>query len=111
MIIYIPVSFCDEDYTPSWTGNNAYATVTIRGIFDSKELAMRAIKNWQCADDCNILVREIENKNAKCFRIDYEDGCFSVWEDKYGGYGLNEVVDEEYSAVWDEFQQLGVTDY
>ena len=111
MIIYIPASFCDEDYTPSWTGNNAYPTVTIRGIFDSEELAMKAIKNWHCEDDCNILVREIESENAERFRIDYEDGCFSVWEDKYGEYGLNEVVDEEYSAVWDEFQQLGVTDY
>ena len=111
MIIYIPASFCDEDYTPSWTGNSAYPTVTIRGIFDSEELAMKAIKNWHCEDDCNILVREIENENAECFRIDYENGCFSVWEDKYGEYGLNEVVDEEYSAVWDEFHQLGVTDY
>ena len=111
MIIYIPASFCDEDYAPSWTGNNAYPTVTIRGIFDSEELAMKAIKNWQCEDDCNIVVREMENKNAGCFRIDYENAYLSVWEDKYGEYGLNEVVNEEYSAVWDEFQQLGVTDY
>lgn len=111
MIIYIPASFCDEDYAPSWTGNNTYPTVTIRGIFDSEKLAIEAIEGWRYEDDCNILVREIENENAACFCIDYEDAYFSVYEDKYGEYGLNEVVDEEYSAVWDEFRRLGITDY
>lgn len=72
---------------------------------------MKAIKDWCCKDDCNILVKEIENENAECFCIDYEDAYLSVWEDKHGEYKLNEIVDEEYSAVWDEFQQIGVTDY
>ena len=37
MTFYIPASFNDADYAPSWTGNRTYPTVTIRGIFDSME--------------------------------------------------------------------------
>lgn len=111
MIIYVPVSFCDEDYRPSWTGNNTYSTATIRGIFDSEKLAIESIKGWNCEDDCDILVREIENDKAECFDIDYEDGYFSVYEYEHGSYKLNKIVDEEYSAVWDAFHQLGVTDW
>lgn len=30
MYIYMPVSLDPRDYRPSWTGNNTYATATIR---------------------------------------------------------------------------------
>ena len=111
MKIYIPAYFCDEDYSPSWTGNDAYETVTIRGIFDSKELAINSIQDWCCKDDCEILEQEIEDENAECFSLDYDNACLSVFANEYGYYNLNEIVDEEYSEVWDEFNSLGVTDY
>ena len=111
MKIYIPAYFCDEDYSPSWTGNYAYQTVTIRGIFDIKELAINAIQDWCYKDYCEILEQEIEDENAECVSLDYDNACLSVYVDKYGGYNLNEIVNEEYSVVWDEFNSLGVTDY
>ena len=111
MKIYIPAYFCDEDYSPSWTGNYSYQTVTIRGIFDSKELAINSIQDWCCKDDCEILEKEIEDENAKCFSLDYDNAYLSVFVDEYGYYNLNEIVNEEYSEVWDEFNSLGVTDY
>ena len=39
MYVYVPATFDSHDYRPSWTGNEYYATVTIRGIFDSIEKA------------------------------------------------------------------------
>ena len=112
MKIYIPASFCNKDYRPSWTGNYSYQTVTIRGIFDSKELAINSIQDWCCKDDCEILEQEIEDENAKRFCLDYDNACLSIYVDsEYGYYNLNEIVNEEYSEVWDEFNSLGVTDY
>ena len=112
MTIYIPASFCDDDYRPSWTGNYSYQTVTIRGIFDSKELAINSIQDWCCKNDCEILEQEIEDENARYFYLDFYNACLSICVDKYGrDYKLNEIVDEDYSEVWDEFNSLGVTDY
>lgn len=110
MFIYIPTHYEDDDVRPSWTGNNTYPTLAIRGIFDSEEKAIKAVKNWQYEDDYDIEVKEIEDENAECFCIDY-DGYLSVWSSNYGEYDLNEVVDEDFSAVYDEFGQLGVSDY
>lgn len=43
-IYYIPAVRDNEDYTPSWTGNYTYPTISIRGIFDSEEKAKESIK-------------------------------------------------------------------
>lgn len=110
MKVYIPASFCEEDYTPSWTGNYAYPTVTIRGIFESSEKAERSIKNWNRASDCMILVREVDDGSLS-FNIDLEEDYLSVQAIKHGEYGLNKIVDEEYSAVYDENGDLGVNDW
>jgi len=112
MLVYIPASFEDEDYRPSWTGNNTYPTVTIRGIFESYELAEAAASNWDI-DDYTILERYCgeDDEEYNSFDIDYEDGSFGVWGVENGYYTLNEIVDEEWSAVWDEDRALGVTDY
>jgi hypothetical protein len=111
MTYFIPASFNDEDYAPSWTGNYTYPTVTIRGIFDSYEKAKESIKGWRFADDCVIITRELgdDNEIIESFDISYEEKYFDIWRDEI--YKLNEIVDEEYSAVYDEFQDLGVTDY
>ena len=77
----------------------------------SKELAINSIKDWWCKDDCEILEQEIEDENAECFSLDYDNACLSVFVNEYGYYNLNEIVNEEYSEVWDEFNSLGVTDY
>ena len=113
MLVYIPATFEDEDYRPSWTGNNTYPTATIRGIFESYELAEAAAANWETDYNINILEcycgKDDENYNS--FDIEYEDGSLGVWGTKHGYYTLNEIVDEEWSAVWDEDRALGVTDY
>ena len=116
MLVYVPATFEDDDYRPSWTGNNAYPTVTIRGIFESYELAEAAAANWE-VDDYEILehhvgyVGEDDNKIYKHFNIDYEEETLSIWVCDNGYYDLNEIVDEEWSAVWDEDRAIGVTDY
>jgi hypothetical protein len=110
MTVYIPASFCEEDYRPSWTGNYTYSTVTIRGIFDSLEKAEQAIENWSCADDCTILEREVSDESSS-FDISLDEDSFTVWTAERGYYGLNEIVDEEYSAIYDENQDLGVNDW
>lgn len=109
MIIYVPVHFEAQDYRPSWTGNNCYPTVAIRGIFDSEEKAIKATDNWQYENDYDIEIREIE-EDAESFNIDY-DGYLAVWSSDCGDYDLNVVVDENYSAVYDEHGWLGVSDY
>lgn len=118
MTLYIPASFCDEDYRPSWTGNNSYPTATIRGIFSTEEKAKEAIKGWDCEDDCEILERWFEEFNEygekildDSFDIDYDDGYLYIWSAKHGYYELDKVVDEPYSAVYDENGDLGVTDW
>ena len=113
MIFYIPASFDDEDYRPSWTGNYTYPTITIRGIFDSREKAEKSIEDWRCSYDCEILERYIDDDIvATRFDIDYQNKDFDIYVDKnYGKYRLNEIVDEDYSAVYDEEQMLGVYDY
>jgi len=112
MLVYIPATFEDEDYRPSWTGNNTYPTVTIRGIFESYELAEAAASNWK-VDDYTILeyCRGEDDEEYSSFDIDYENGSFDVWVAENGFYTLNEIVDEEWSAVWDKDRALGVTDY
>lgn len=116
MTFYIPASFDDDDYAPSWTGNQSYPTVTIRGIFDTMEKATQALKGWNFADTCEILERDINDDNLPdnpVFSIDYygNHGLAIWWSDKYGRYELNEIVNEEYSAVYDENGDLGVTDW
>lgn len=113
MLVYIPATFEDEDYRPSWTGNYTYKTVTIRGIFESYELAEAAASNWDI-DNYTILERYCgeDDESYSSFDIDYLYGRFEVWGDSESGYyNLNEIVDEEWSAVYDEEQTLGVTDY
>lgn len=117
MLVYIPVSYDDSDYRPSWTGNNTYPTVTIRGIFDSEEKALASVKGWHCEDDYDIETRYFEDDDGEelffdSFDIDYEDKHLYLWgRNGNGDYKLNEVVDEDWSAVWDEHGYLGVTDY
>lgn len=113
MTFYIPASFEDQDSRPSWTGNYTYPTVTIRGIFDSREKAEKSIEDWQCSDECGILERYVDDDIiATKFGIDYRDKYFDIYVDEdYGEYNLNEIVDEDYSAVYDEEQNLGVYDY
>lgn len=110
MTVYIPASFYEENYRPSWTGNYTYSTVTIRGIFDSLEKAEQAIKNWNYADDCEILEREVSDGSSS-FDISLDEDSFTVWAAEHGEYGLNEIIDEEYSAIYDENGDLGVNDW
>ena len=115
MTFYIPASFDDANYAPSWTGNQSYPTVTIRGIFDTMEKATRALEGWDFADSCNILERELDDDNLPddlAFSIDYDgDYGLTIWPDEHGYYELNKIVNEEYSAVYDENGDLGVTDW
>lgn len=117
MTVYVPASFDDNDYRPSWTGNNTYPTVTIRGIFDSIEKAEAAVEGWACEGDYTIktfdLYDEDEDKELyySRFSIDYDGSLYVFGDDKWGAYALNEIVDEPYSAVYDEDGDLGVTDY
>lgn len=117
MMFYIPTSFEERDYRPSWTGNNTYPTATIRGIFDSEIKAKIALKNWHCLDDYEILEHWIEddelpeNLNEISFDIYLEDTYLYIYANDNGEYKLNEVVDEEWSVVYDEEGALGVTDY
>ena len=58
MLVYVPAAFDDDDYGPSWTGNDTYPTVTIRGIFESYELAEAAAQNWK-VDDYEIIEHQV----------------------------------------------------
>jgi hypothetical protein len=113
MLVYIPATFEDEDYGPSWTGNNSYPTVTIRGIFESYELAEAAAANWKTDNYITIIECYCgeDDVTYNSFDIDYEGGSLGVWGAALGYYELNEIVDEEWSAVWDKDRALGVTDY
>lgn len=112
MILYIPASYNEADYTPSWTGNYAYPTVTIRGIFDSEEKALSAVRGWNKADDY-VMETFYGHKIEKSYRIDYEDKILRVigLNDKSGDYQINTIVDEPYSEVYDEDGDLGVFDW
>ena len=130
---YVPCYFTDEDYRPSWTGNATYATVTIRGVFSTREKAEAAMKDWNTQGEY-ATIREIDfndeeedsyspviykndyeeegNKEIKGFDIDYEDKCLTVWvNNDYPDYNVDEIYDEEFSAVYDPNHWLGVTDY
>lgn len=54
MMYYIPAIRDDEDYGPSWTGNYSYPTISIRGIFDSREKAEESIHNWRYENSSDI---------------------------------------------------------
>ena len=118
MTFYTPATFDDRDWRPSWTGNYEYPTVTIRGIFDTLEKANEALNSWGCQNDCEIIEHYFEDypedypegKDIR-FSIDYQDAYLTIYFDEHGSYGLNEVIDEEYSACWDEHGYLGVEDY
>lgn len=43
-IYCIPAVRDNEDYTPSWTGNYTYPTISIRGIFDSEEKQKKVLR-------------------------------------------------------------------
>lgn len=120
-IYYIPAVRDNEDYTPSWTGNYTYPTISIRGIFDSEEKAKESIKGWRYEDSDDIVIityyfepNEEDNsqEEPKAFNINYDYKELTLEPDnEYGDYKINEVVNEEYSAVWDEDGALGVTDW
>lgn len=120
-IYYIPAVRNDEDYEPSWTGNNAYPTISIRGIFDSEEKAKENIKGWRYenSDDIEIIEYYFEpdeednsQEETKAFNINYDYKELTLIPDnEHGYYEINEIVDESYSEVWDEDGALGVTDY
>jgi hypothetical protein len=112
MIIYAPAHFEERDYRPSWIGNNWYPTATIRGIFDSEEKAIEALKDWEYMEDYDMLIRDIEEEEEiTSFDIDYDDGYLYIWSCVSGDYNLNEIVDESYSAVYDPEHLIGVSDY
>ena len=116
MLVYVPATFDDDDYRPSWTGNDTYPTVTIRGVFESYELAEAAAANWEVDDyiiqeHSTSFYDDEDDERYEFFDIDYEDKSLSVYASSNGYYRLNEIVDEEWSAVWDEDRALGVTDY
>lgn len=113
-VYFVPASFEDEDYRPSWTGNNSYPTVTIRGIFDTYEKALKAVHGWECEDTCEILERYCgdDDEIVEYFDIDYQDMELGVWKgDEHSCYKLNKIVNEDWSAVYDEEGALGVTDW
>ena len=113
---YVPCYFTDEDYRPSWTGNATYDTVTIRGVFSTREEAETAMKDWDTQGE-DAFIREIYcddegDEEIKGFDIDYEDKCLTVWiNNSYPDYIVDEIYDEEFSAVYDPNHWLGVTDY
>lgn len=109
---YIPAVREDEDYAPSWTGNYTYPTISIRGIFDSREKAEESIKGWRYenSDDIEIIERWLDmDEEPTAFDIDYTDKYLTLKEGY--DYKVNECYDEEYSALWDEDNYLGVYDY
>lgn len=113
--LYIPYMRDDEDYSPSFTGNETYPTVAIRGVFDSYEKALDALKGWRYEDcydgieECTISIEE--GKEIETFDINYDNCELDIYLSEYGGYVLNESYDEEYSAVYDEEHLLGVYDW
>lgn len=117
MTVYVPVSYTEDDYRPSWTGNYTHSTATIRGIFDSMEKAEASIEGWDCADDYHVETFHLTGEDEEelfysRFYIDYDDHYLYVFgDDKWGIYALNEIVDEEYSTVYVEEGDLGVTDW
>ena len=133
MIFYIPYVTDEHDYSPSWTGNTAYPTITIRGIFTSKDLAYASITDWKYEYyDYDIMEyyiddeyiedyfldkyeedeEERETKEIKAFNIDYENHTLTLFIDnEHGYYETDKIYNEDYSAVYDEHGYLGVTDY
>lgn len=128
MVLYIPYVTDDDDYTPSWTGNVSYPTITIRGIFTTEEKAKASISGWRYENDnYNIMSYYIDDeyieeyfsdreddeiKEIKSLDIDYEGKNLTVFIDNhYGNYDIDKAYDEDYSAVYDEHGYLGVTDY
>lgn len=112
MMYYIPAVRDDNNYAPSWTGNYSYPTISIRGIFDSREKAEESIHNWRYENSSDIEIIEYwfeSDEVLDAFNIDYsyrnltlEEGC---------DYKVNECYDEEYSELWDANRTLGFCDY
>ena len=128
MMFYIPYVTDDDDYTPSWTGNIGYPTITIRGIFTTEEKAKASISGWKYENDNYDIMNyyiddeyieeyfsdreDDEIKEIKAFDIDYEEKNLTVFIDNhYGNYDIDKSYDEDYSAVYDEHGYLGFTDY
>ena len=119
MVYYIPAVRDDENYAPSWTGNYSYPTISIRGIFDSREKAEESIHNWRYENSSDIEIieeywfEEDEEDEAEekptAFNIDYSYGDLTLYEGNY--YKVNECYNEEYSALWDANRTLGFCDY
>lgn len=133
MMFYIPYVTDDDDYTPSWTGNVSYPTITIRGIFTTEEKAKASISGWRYENDNYDIMNyyiddeyiedyfldkyeegeeEREKKEIKAFNIDYENHTLTLFIDnEHGYYETDKIYNEDYSAVYDEHGYLGVTDY
>lgn len=112
MMYYIPAVRDDNNYAPSWTGNYSYPTISIRGIFDSREKAEESIHNWQYenSDDIEIIEYWFESDEIPdAFDIYYSYKNLTL--EKGYDYKVNECYDEEYSELWDANHTLGFCDY
>ena len=128
MVFYIPYVTDEHDYSPSRTGNTAYPTITIRGIFTSKDLAYASITDWkyeyydydimeyyiddECIEEHFSDCEDDEEKEIKAFDIDYEEKELTLFiNNEHGYYEIDKTYNEDYSAAYDEHGYLGVTDY
>ena len=117
MTVYVPTYYESDSTAPSWTGNYNYPIVAIRGVFSSKEEAKKSIRGWRYENQYfEMEVFEFDERCEKdssltTFFLDFDGWEMSILPDKYGKYALDEIVNEEYSAYYDEYERLGNEDF
>lgn len=64
MKVYVIYAHDDEDYSAGWTGNYAYATSHLIGVFDSKEKAEAVMNDKEIREEMNMLEVELNATNV-----------------------------------------------
>ena len=64
MKVYVVYACNDENYNAGWTGNYAYATSHLIGVFDSKEKAEAVINDEEIREEMNMIEVELNTINV-----------------------------------------------
>lgn len=82
MKVYVVYAYDDEDYSAGYTGNYAYATSHLIGVFDSKEKAEAVMNDKEIREEMDMLEVELNATNVvpmdiECGHYNYNNSkCF-----------------------------------
>lgn len=122
---YYLVYFIDEEDTSvSWTGNYAYVTATIRGIFSSYEKAKDAANTWKVEEyysDSIMISERFYDIDKNFFAMNLNEDGLSVHaidDKKVNEYDnifeLDKIYHEDdhyHDLIYDKKRTLGFEDY